>query len=51
MRCELLRRNRETIKAHGGTLTVQSAPGQGTTWTITLPALSEALSMLHPLSS
>jgi signal transduction histidine kinase len=36
---------REITKAHGGTLTVQSAPGQGTTCTITLPAPSEALSV------
>jgi two-component system sensor histidine kinase AtoS len=39
---------REIIKAHGGTLTVQSAPGQGTTCTVTLPELPEARSAPHP---
>ena len=32
---------RKIVEEHGGTLTVQSAPGKGTTFTITLPAFAE----------
>jgi len=34
---------RQVIKQHGGTLEVDSAPGQGTTFTIRLPLASEVL--------
>lgn len=39
---------RSIVEAHGGTITVASQPGQGTTFTITLPALDAARRVYAP---
>jgi len=36
---------REIVEGHGGRLTVESAPGKGTTFTVTLPLHAEAAAM------
>ena len=35
---------REIVQKHGGTIAVESAPGKGTSFTLTLPAPAQALS-------
>jgi len=42
---------RQVIKQHGGTLEVDSTPGQGTTFTIRLPLASELVDAEQPTSA
>ena len=42
---------RQVIKQHGGTLEVDSTPGQGTTFTIRLPLASELVDDLETQSA